>query len=49
MAKSKNMTTGFAPVHPGALLREDILPAMNVSKVEVARALGFRVRSFTPF
>lgn len=40
MAKSKSMTAGLAPVHPGALLREDILPAMDVSKVEVARALG---------
>ena len=28
------------PTHPGAILREDILPALNVSKVEVADALG---------
>jgi len=40
MVKSKNMTAGLAPVHPGALLREDILPAMHTSKVEIARALG---------
>lgn len=40
MATSRNMTAGLAPVHPGALLREDVLPAMNVSKVEVARRLG---------
>jgi addiction module HigA family antidote len=40
MAKSRNMTAGLAPVHPGAFLREDVLPAMDVSKVEIARALG---------
>jgi len=28
------------PTHPGALLREDILPALRVSKVEVAEGLG---------
>jgi addiction module HigA family antidote len=28
------------PTHPGALLREDILPELGMSKVEVARALG---------
>jgi len=36
----KSMTGGLAPVHPGALLREDILPAMNVTKTEIAKALG---------
>jgi addiction module HigA family antidote len=40
MTKNKNMTAGLAPVHPGALLREDVLPAMDASKVEIARALG---------
>ena|SRR5690242_14389367 len=40
MAKNKNMTAGLAPVHPGAFLREDVLPAMSSSKVEIARALG---------
>lgn len=29
-----------APTHPGALLREDILPATGKSKSEVARLLG---------
>jgi len=28
------------PTHPGALLREDVLPAMGMSKAEIARALG---------
>lgn len=28
------------PTHPGALLREDVLPALNMPKVDVANALG---------
>jgi addiction module HigA family antidote len=28
------------PTHPGALLREDIVPAVGVSKTEIARLLG---------
>ena len=28
------------PVHPGEILREDILPALSVSKTAVADALG---------
>lgn len=28
------------PAHPGALLREDILPALKLSKTAVAEALG---------
>jgi addiction module HigA family antidote len=28
------------PTHPGALLREDILPALNMSKSAIADALG---------
>jgi addiction module HigA family antidote len=28
------------PRHPGALLREDILPALDISKIALARALG---------
>jgi addiction module HigA family antidote len=28
------------PTHPGALLREDILPAVAVPKAEIARLLG---------
>ena len=31
---------GRCPTHPGALLREDILPALRRSKVKVAEALG---------
>lgn len=29
----------LAPMHPGKLLREEILPAIGKSKVEIARAL----------
>lgn len=28
------------PVHPGELLREDVLPALGRSKAEIARLLG---------
>lgn len=28
------------PVHPGEVLREDVLPAVKLSKASVARALG---------
>ena len=28
------------PTHPGALLREDVLPALKLSKTAVAEALG---------
>jgi antitoxin HigA-1 len=38
--KNRNMTAGLAPVHPGALLREDILPHVEMPKSEIARALG---------
>jgi antitoxin HigA-1 len=28
------------PVHPGAILREDVLPALNLTVAEAARQLG---------
>ena len=31
---------GLAPTHPGEILREDIIPAMALTKSEVARRLG---------
>lgn len=31
---------GIAPVHPGAILREDVLPALGRSRVEIASLLG---------
>lgn len=30
----------IAPLHPGELIREDILPALDISKVELAKSLG---------
>lgn len=32
--------TGLAPTHPGAILREDVLPALGRPKAEIARLLG---------
>lgn len=31
---------GLRPMHPGELLREDVLPALSKPKAEIARALG---------
>jgi antitoxin HigA-1 len=31
---------GLPPMHPGELLREEILPALGRSKTEIARLLG---------
>lgn len=31
---------GLRPVHPGEMLREDVLPALGRSKVEIAKLLG---------
>jgi len=31
---------GQEPTHPGAILREDVLPALRVTQAEFARALG---------
>jgi addiction module HigA family antidote len=31
---------GIRPVHPGEMLREDVLPALGRSKTEIARLLG---------
>ncbi|GJD66287.1 HigA family addiction module antitoxin [Methylobacterium frigidaeris] len=34
------LLAGLAPAHPGEVLREDILPAVNLPKTEIARRLG---------
>lgn len=34
------MRRALPPMHPGELLREDVLPALGRSKVEVAKLLG---------
>ena len=37
---SKLPKRGLPPMHPGELLREDILPAVGRPKAEIARLLG---------
>lgn len=37
---TKPVNRGLPPMHPGELLREDVLPALGRSKVEIARLLG---------
>jgi addiction module HigA family antidote len=37
---TKNLLRGLPPVHPGKLLREDVLPALGRPKAEIARLLG---------
>ena len=32
--------SGHCPTHPGALLREDVIPASGMSKAEIAQLLG---------
>lgn len=34
------LTKGLRPVHPGEILREDVLPALGRPKAEIARLLG---------
>lgn len=40
MAAPAKRSPDRCPTHPGALLREIVLPALPVGKAEVARALG---------
>jgi len=35
-----NLLRGLKPMHPGEMLREDVLPALGKSKTEIARLLG---------
>ena len=35
-----SLTAGLRPVHPGEILREDVLPALGRPKAEIARLLG---------
>jgi len=34
------LTRGLKPMHPGEMLREEVLPALGKSKTEIARLLG---------
>lgn len=36
----KSLLDGLKPMHPGELLREEILPAVALPRTEVARRLG---------
>ena len=36
---SNPLTAGLKPVHPGELLREDVIPALGRPKAEIARLL----------
>lgn len=38
--KAKPVKAGLGPMHPGELLREDVLPALGKPKTEIARLLG---------
>lgn len=42
MTKQPKMKDSFSrrPTHPGALLREDVLPVLRISVTEAARQLG---------
>ena len=40
MAKRLTRSPDRCPTHPGALLREIVVPAMPIGKAEFARALG---------
>lgn len=35
------------PTHPGAILREDVLPSLNISQTELADCLGVSRRSIS--
>ncbi len=37
---ANKLLKGLRPVHPGELLREDVLPALGRPKTEIARLLG---------
>lgn len=37
---SEDIICGLEPMHPGELLREDILPALGRTKTEIAKLLG---------
>lgn len=37
--------TGLRPMHPGELLREDILPASGITQTELAKRLGVSRRT----
>lgn len=43
---TNHLIAGLDPVHPGDILREDVLPTIRVSKTDIARRLGLSRQSF---
>jgi addiction module HigA family antidote len=43
---TNKLLRGLKPMHPGELLREVVLPAINKPKTELARLLGISRQSF---
>lgn len=37
---TNSLLAGLRPVHPGSILRRDVLPALGVPTVAIAKALG---------
>jgi addiction module HigA family antidote len=40
MTELKRQPVNRAPTHPGAILREDVLPSLKISKVDFARGIN---------
>ena len=40
MTEFKRQAVTRPPTHPGAILREDVLPGLDISKVEFARSIN---------
>jgi antitoxin HigA-1 len=40
LTTQSGISEGLPPMHPGELLREDVLPALGRSRTEIARLLG---------
>lgn len=40
MTKKPNAVTARCPTHPGKILREDVLPSLNITVTDAAKELG---------
>ena len=40
MTKKPNAVTARCPTHPGEILREDVLPSLNITVTDAAKELG---------
>lgn len=43
---TNHLLRGLPPVHPGALLREDVVPATGKTEAEIAELLGVPRQAF---